>query len=127
MPLTDPSIEAQIAQWREHLNNRHNPGGPPPQVLEAQLRTHLAALTTAGLPAAEALLVALKRMIHSDPLSREFADAHSARLWQQLVIAPATPAAPARAAPAHASAKIVAERIHIAVPRFARIECKSLA
>ena len=100
MPLTDPSLEAQIAQWREYLNNRHNPGGPPPQVLEAQLRAHLAALTTAGLPADEALLVALKRMIHSDPLSREFADAHSARLWQQLVIAPAAPVAPARAAPA---------------------------
>ena len=100
MPLTDPSLEAQIAQWREYLNNRHNPGGPPPQVLEAQLRAHLAALTTAGLPADEALLIALKRMIHSDPLSREFADAHSARLWQQLVIAPAARAAPARAAPA---------------------------
>ena len=100
MPLTDPSLEAQIAQWREHLNNRHNPGGPQPQVLEAQLRAHLAALTTAGLPAEEALLVALKRMIHSDTLSREFADVHSARLWQQLVIAPAARAAPARAAPA---------------------------
>jgi hypothetical protein len=41
-----------------------------------------------GLAADEAFLVAVKRMGSLDALSREFALAHSERLWKQLVIAP---------------------------------------
>ena len=98
MNHTDQTREAQIAQWREYMHSHPAPGSAQPAVRDAQLRDQIALLTATGLTADEAFLVALKRMIHSDPLSREFADAHSARLWQQLVIAPATPAAPARAA-----------------------------
>src|SRR5207248_9457132 len=60
--------------------------------LEGHLRDQLAALTEAGLAGDEAFLVAVKRMGSLDALSREFARAHSERLWKQLVIAPATDA-----------------------------------
>ena len=54
--------------------------------LEGHLRDQLTALTEAGLSADEAFLVAVKRMGSLDALSREFARAHSERLWKQLVI-----------------------------------------
>src|SRR6266516_5255275 len=56
--------------------------------LEEHLRDQLAALTEAGLAADEAFLIAVKRMGSLDALSREFARAHSERLWKQLVVAP---------------------------------------
>ena len=56
--------------------------------LEGHLRDQLVALTEAGLAGDEAFLVAVKRMGSLDALSREFARAHSERLWKQLVIAP---------------------------------------
>src|SRR6185369_8203219 len=56
--------------------------------LEGHLRDQLAALTEAGLAGDEAFLVAVKRMGSLDALSREFARAHSERLWKQLVIVP---------------------------------------
>jgi hypothetical protein len=59
--------------------------------LEGHLREQLGALTEAGLAGDEAFLVAVKRMGNLDTLSREFARAHSERLWKQLVIAPDAP------------------------------------
>jgi hypothetical protein len=56
--------------------------------LEGHLRDQLAALTETGLTGGEAFLVAVKRMGNLDALSREFARAHSERLWKQLVMAP---------------------------------------
>jgi hypothetical protein len=58
--------------------------------LEGHLRDQLVALTEAGLAGDEAFLIAVKRMGSLDALSREFARAHSERLWKQLVIAPDT-------------------------------------
>jgi hypothetical protein len=55
--------------------------------LEGHLRDQLEALTEAGLSGDEAFLVAVKRMGSLDALSREFARAHSERLWKQLVMA----------------------------------------
>jgi len=66
--------------------------GSDVEELEGHLRDQLAALTEAGLTADEAFLVAVKRMGSLDELSREFARAHSERLWKQLVIAPETEA-----------------------------------
>jgi hypothetical protein len=54
--------------------------------LEGHLRDQVAVLTEAGLAADEAFLVAVKRMGGLDALSREFAVAHSERLWKQLVV-----------------------------------------
>ena len=84
---TDRSLEAQVAQWRAYLRRRQALHGPDVEELEGHLRDELASLTDAGLTADEAFLVAVKRMGSLDTLSREFARAHSERLWKQLVMA----------------------------------------
>ena len=83
----DPPLEVQIAQWREYVRRRQALHGPDVEELEGHLRDQLAALTEGGLSGDEAFLVAVKRMGSLDALSREFARAHSERLWKQLVIA----------------------------------------
>src|SRR6185436_8809340 len=64
-------------------------------------REQIAALTTAGLAADEAFLIAVKRIGGLDALSREFAREHSDRLWKQLVAA-SDAAAPKAGAPTDA-------------------------
>ena len=86
--LADRPLEEQIAQWRAYLRRRQALHGPDVEELEGHLRDQLVALTEAGLAGDEAFLVAVKRMGSLDALSREFARAHSERLWKQLVIAP---------------------------------------
>ena len=86
--FADQPIEDQIAQWRTYLRRRQAVHGPDVEELEGHLRDQLAALTEAGLGADEAFLIAVKRMGNLDALSREFARAHSERLWKQLVVAP---------------------------------------
>ena len=86
--FADQPLEEQIAQWRTYLRRRKALHGPDVEELEGHLRDQLAALTEAGLAGDEAFLVAVKRMGSLDALSREFARAHSERLWKQLVIAP---------------------------------------
>jgi hypothetical protein len=86
--FADRPLEEQIAQWRAYLRRRQALHGPDVEELEGHLRDQLVALTEAGLTGDEAFLVAVKRMGSLDALSREFARAHSERLWRQLVIAP---------------------------------------
>ena len=86
--FADRPLEEQIAQWREYLRRRQALHGPDVEELEGHLRDQLTALTDAGLAGDEAFLVAVKRMGSLDALSREFARAHSERLWKQLVMAP---------------------------------------
>ena len=83
----DRPLEGQIAQWRAYLLRRQALHGPDVEELEGHLRDQLVALTEAGLAGDEAFLVAVKRMGSLDALSREFARAHSERLWKQMVIA----------------------------------------
>jgi hypothetical protein len=84
--VADQPLEEQIAQWRAYLRRRQAVHGPDVEELEGHLRDQLAALTEAGLSGDEAFLVAVKRMGSLDALSREFARAHSERLWKQLAI-----------------------------------------
>jgi hypothetical protein len=84
----DRPLEEQITQWREYLRRRRAVHGPDVEELEGHLRDQLTALTESGLTGEEAFLVAVKRMGSLDALSREFARAHSERLWKQLVVAP---------------------------------------
>jgi hypothetical protein len=86
----DQLLEDQIAEWRAYVRRRKALHGPDVEELEGHLRDQLAALTEAGLTGDEAFLVAVKRMGSLDELSREFARAHSERLWKQLVMAPET-------------------------------------
>jgi hypothetical protein len=87
-PFVDRPLEELIAQWRAYVRRRPALHGPDVEELEGHLRDQLAALTEAGLAGDEAFLVAVKRMGSLDALSREFALAHSERLWKQLVMAP---------------------------------------
>jgi hypothetical protein len=86
--FADRPLEEQIAQWRAYVRRRPALAGPDVEELEGHLRDQLVALTEAGLAGDEAFLVAVKRMGSLDAISREFARAHSERLWKQLVMAP---------------------------------------
>lgn len=88
--FADQPLEEQIAHWRAYVRRRPAFNGPDVEELEGHLRDQLVALTEAGLAGDEAFLIAVKRMGSLDALSREFARAHSERLWKQLVIAPNT-------------------------------------
>ena len=96
--FADQPLEEQIAQWRTYVRRRQALHGPDVEELEGHLRDQLAALTEAGLTGDEAFLVAVKRMGSLDELSREFARAHSERLWKQLVMAPEAAEQPANTA-----------------------------
>jgi hypothetical protein len=84
--FADQPLEEQIARWREYLRRRQAFQNSDIEELEGHLRDQLTALTDAGLAGEEAFLIAVKRMGSLDALSREFARAHSERLWKQLVI-----------------------------------------
>src|SRR6267142_6999363 len=86
--FADQPLEEQIGQWRAYLRRQQAVHSPDVEELEGHLRDQLVALTDAGLAGDEAFLVAVKRMGSLDALSREFARAHSERLWKQLVMAP---------------------------------------
>jgi hypothetical protein len=86
--ITDQPLEEQIAQWRTYVRRRQPLHDADVDELEGHLRDQLAALAEAGLAPSEAFLVAVKRMGSLDALSREFARAHSDRLWKQLVMTP---------------------------------------
>ena len=103
--FADRPLEEQIAQWRAYVSRRQALHGPDVEELEGHLRDQLAALMETGLEADEAFLVAVKRMGNIDALSREFARAHSERLWKQLVMAPEAVGGPT--SNAHAEAFVV--------------------
>jgi hypothetical protein len=103
--FADQPLEEQIAQWRAYVRRRPALHGPDVEELEGHLRDQLLGLTEAGLAGDEAFLIAVKRMGSLDALSREFAGAHSERLWKQLVVAPDT--ADELANTAHAETLIV--------------------
>jgi hypothetical protein len=86
--FADQPLEEQIAEWRTYVSRRRALHGSDVEELEGHLRDQLVALTEGGLAPDEAFLIAVKRMGSLDALSREFARAHSERLWKQLVIAP---------------------------------------
>lgn len=79
-------LEAEIAQWRAFVHQRPAVDGRDVEELEAHLRDQIADLDAAGLAADEAFLIAVKRIGQLDAVSREFAAAHSDRLWKQLVL-----------------------------------------
>ncbi|MHA6511418.1 permease prefix domain 1-containing protein [Tessaracoccus sp. Z1128] len=79
-------LEDQIGQWRAWVLRRGAAIAPDIDELEDHLRGQVGELTSAGLTADEAFLVAVKRMGSLDVLSREFAREHSDRLWKQLVL-----------------------------------------
>jgi hypothetical protein len=82
------SLEEQIEQWRSYVRSRQGTHSVNLAELENHLRQQIEGFVDAGLATDEAFLVAVKRMGSHDALSREFARAHSNRLWKQLLLAP---------------------------------------
>lgn len=80
------SIEPQIAQWRAAVQRNRAVDGSDVAELEEHLRDELDELTSVGLSADEAFLVAVKRLGSVDQVTAEFARAHGDRLWKQLVL-----------------------------------------
>jgi hypothetical protein len=80
------SVESQIAEWRAYVASAPGINGRDVDELEDHLRHQIAELSTAGLTADEAFLVAVKRVGDLDDLAREYAQEHSGRLWKQLVL-----------------------------------------
>lgn len=85
-PAAD-ALESQMDAWRAHLRRSQTISRPDAAELEDHLREQIARLMADGLSPDEAFLVAVKRMGAIDALTREFARAHSDRLWKQLVLA----------------------------------------
>ncbi|MDT8437862.1 MAG: permease prefix domain 1-containing protein [Wenzhouxiangellaceae bacterium] len=83
----NPSLDAEIGQWREFLRRRQAIHAVDIDELEDHLRAQIDGLIETGLDEDEAFLVAVKRIGQLDAVSREFARVHSERLWKQLVIA----------------------------------------
>jgi hypothetical protein len=83
----DPSIEAQIREWRFYLQRRRTIHHVDVDELEDHLRSQISELGAAGLSGDESFLVAIKRIGGVNELSREFARERSSRLWKQLVLA----------------------------------------
>jgi hypothetical protein len=82
------ALEAQIGRWRDYVS-RHRAIAPADvDEMTDHLRERIGDLQAAGLDDDEAFLVAVKRMGSLDAVSREFARAHSERLWKQLVLVP---------------------------------------
>src|SRR6266853_5266510 len=118
--FADQPLEEQIAQWRAYVGRRQALHGPDVEELEGHLRDQLTALTESGLSGDEAFLVAVKRMGSLDALSREFARAHSERLWKQLVVAPDADA------PANTSRTEILVVLSLAVAAAAAIKVPAL-
>jgi hypothetical protein len=83
----EPSIEAQIREWRSYLLRRRTIHHVDVDELEDHLRSQISDLGEAGLSGDESFLVAIKRIGGVNELSREFARERSSRLWKQLVLA----------------------------------------
>ena len=83
--FADQPVEEQIAQWRSALNRRRGEHGPDVAELETRLRSHLTALTSVGLTADEAFMVAVKRLGNID----RPADATRRELFVALALAAA--------------------------------------
>ncbi|MFD6896398.1 permease prefix domain 1-containing protein [Rhodococcus sp. NPDC060086] len=82
----DAQLESQIAQWRGYVSGHRVISPADVDEMEGHLRDQVSDLSTAGLTAGEAFLVAVGRMGSVDAISREFAREHSERLWKQLVL-----------------------------------------
>jgi hypothetical protein len=80
------ALESQIDHWRDYVRRRETIGSADVEELEDHLRARIDELLAAGLSAEEAFVVAVMRMGNLDEVSKEFARAHSDRLWKQLAL-----------------------------------------
>ena len=87
----DAELEAQVDRWRGYVLRRQVISPADVDELEDHLRGQVADLQATGLDDGEAFLVAIKRLVNLDAVSREYAREHSDRLWKQLALVPEAP------------------------------------
>lgn len=80
------ALESQIGQWRDYVRRRQTINSADVEELEDHLRARIDELRATGLSAEEAFVIAVMRMGNLDEVSKEFARAHSDRLWKQLAL-----------------------------------------
>jgi hypothetical protein len=80
------TLESRIEEWRCHVGRSRAITAADVDELEDHLREQIERLQDAGLSDDEAFIVGIRRMGNLDAVAREFARAHSDRLWTQLVI-----------------------------------------
>jgi hypothetical protein len=112
------SVESQIADWRTFVAGAPAIDGHDVDELEDHLRHQITELNAAGLADDEAFLVAVKRMGDLDAVTREFARAHSDRLWKQL-LGPGDDAPPAPSGWVEALTFAIGAAVAIEVARLA--------
>ncbi len=83
-------LEHQLEGWRTYLQQHRAISVADADELEDHLRAEIERLQRAGLSADEAFLIASKRLGKLDHVAAEYAEVHSRRLWQHLVLSPAS-------------------------------------
>lgn len=78
-------VDVKVAEWRAHLVRHAALNEYDIDELESHLRDQMDALQEQGLKDDEAFLIAAKRVGDLDEVTREYAEVHSGRLWQNLV------------------------------------------
>ena len=81
--VEDDRVEALIELWRSWPARSGASESAGPEASEAELRQQVAELRSGGLPADEALLVAVKRVAMTDSAMRAFAREKFAGLWDE--------------------------------------------
>ncbi len=79
------SIEAEIAGWREFLQERGHFTPEQLAELEAHLRDTMAELEGGGLATDEAFLIAVRRVGNLHALAAEYARVHTDQVWKQVL------------------------------------------
>ncbi|MGQ4277271.1 permease prefix domain 1-containing protein [Pseudidiomarina sp. E22-M8] len=79
-------VELKVAEWRTYLVRHAALNEYDIDELESHLRDEMDALQEQGLKDDEAFLIAAKRVGDLDDVTREYAEVHSGRLWQNLVL-----------------------------------------
>ncbi|MEA3588534.1 DUF1648 domain-containing protein [Pseudidiomarina sp. 1APP75-27a] len=77
--------ESKVNEWRAHLMRHAALNEHDIDELESHLRDQMEALQEQGLRDDEAFLIAARRVGDLDDVTREYAEVHSGRLWQNLV------------------------------------------
>lgn len=78
-------LDEQLEQWRKRFTDTEGMRGSDIEELEQHVRDSVAALTSSGLNAEEAFVIATYRVGTPGPVEREFAKVNGSHVWFQRV------------------------------------------
>jgi hypothetical protein len=78
-------LEERLEQWRQRFTSMEALRGSDIEELEQHLRDSMAALTSNGLDAEEAFIIATRRVGAPGSVEREFAKVNGSHIWSQRV------------------------------------------